>query len=499
MSTLRVLFATSEVYPLSKTGGLADVSYSLPRALAAQGVDVRLLIPGYPAVLDQLLLIEVYENILVFPNSTPVRILAGIMPGGVNPVYVIDCPSLYVRDGGPYLDEQGNEWPDNALRFAALSKVAALFGNHVFLFKPHVVHCNDWQTGLAPAYMNYHPSLSRAKSLMSVHNIAYQGVFGLEVAELFGLPPTNMQRVVQLLGLPLESFGVEGLEYHSKLSFLKAGLHYADWLTTVSPTYAKDVQTAAFGYGLQGLLTARQSSLSGILNGIDTEAWDPKTDSHLAKNYSIEHLPAKGENTKALRAKLGLEQSSRKPLLGMITRLTYQKGLDLLVPVIPDIIQAGAQLVLLGSGDKELESRLLQYAKLSPSQISVNLGYNEALAHQIEAGADIFLMPSLFEPCGLNQMYSMRYGTIPIVRRTGGLADTVIDAHPANLEKGIATGFVFEEEDAHQLLECVYQAVTLFRNREIWRTLQINGMSRDFSWQSSAKEYCALYRRLSQS
>jgi len=496
MSTLRVLFVTSEAYPLSKTGGLADVSHSLPNALRHLGVDIRLLLPGYPSVLEKLMFIEVHENLMLFANREPVRVLGGFVPGGINPIYIVDSPSLYLREGGPYQDPQGNEWPDNALRFATLSKVAALFGEYSLLFKPHILHCNDWQSGLAPAYLSYHRTPARAKSVMSVHNIAYQGVFGPEMAGLFSLPPTDMVRAVKLLGLPEESFKVQGVEYYGRMSFLKAGLQYADWITTVSPTYAKDIQTATFGYGLQGLLTSRQHQLTGILNGIDTEAWNPATDRYLVKHYSVEDLASKTENSRALRNKLGLEQAPRKPLLGMITRLTHQKGLDLLVPIIPDLIQQGAQLVLLGSGDKELESRLQQYARLLPSQISVTLGYDEALAHQIEAGADLFLMPSLFEPCGLNQMYSMHYGTVPIVRRTGGLADTVIDATPVNIENQTATGFVFEEASSQQLLDCIQRALKTFRNKELWQLLQINGMTSDFSWYHSAQEYVALYHHL---
>lgn len=496
MSTLRVLFATSEAHPLVKTGGLADVSYALPHALRHLGVEVRLLMPGYPMVINQLSLIEVHENVSLFSNLEPVRILAGFMPGGQYPVYVIDSPKLYARDGGPYQDAAGNEWPDNALRFATLSKVAALFGSHHFLFKPDILHCNDWQTGLAPAFLAHSRTRSRAKTLMSVHNLAYQGIFGPEMAELFNSPRSDMFKVVNLLGLPNESFGIEGIEYHGKLSFLKAGLHYANWITTVSPTYAKDIQTPAFGYGLQGLLTARRQQLTGILNGIDTTAWDPATDPNLVKNYRVETLANKAQNTKALRVQLGLEQAPRKPLLGLITRLTYQKGLDLLVPIIPDIIHEGAQIVLLGSGDKDLEQRLKQYAKLSPSQISVTLGFDEKLSHQIIGGADMFLMPSRFEPCGLTQMYSMRYGTIPVVRRTGGLADTVVNVTPANLDRKTATGFWFEEEDSLQLFRCLQKTFTAFQDQNTWRMLQFNGMTRDFSWHHSAQEYVSLYRQL---
>jgi len=493
---ISVLFSTAEVFPLVKTGGLADVSYALPKALRQMGVDVRLLLPGYLTLLEHLALIEVCEPISLFPNVAPARVLAGFIDGDL-PIYVLDCPSLYQREGGPYQDQAGNEWWDNVLRFGALSKVAARFGNHHYLFRPQIVHCNDWQTGLAPAFMAHDSSSTRAKTVMSIHNMAYQGVFGPESAELFHWPSTtDMYRVVEFLGLPSSSFDMEGVEYYGKMSFLKAGLYYADWLTTVSPSYAQDIQTIAFGYGLQGLLSQRRAQLTGILNGIDTQAWDPATDPYITHHYSTDNLAAKAKNTQALRRKLGLEQGEWKPLIGMVTRLTYQKGLDLLVPIIPELIEQGAQLVLLGSGDKALEQQLIQLAKQSPRQISINLRYDEALAHQIEASADIFLMPSLFEPCGLNQMYSMHYGTIPIVRRTGGLADTVIDASPTNIENKLATGFVFEEEDPQVLYLCIQRALQTFRDKATWRTLQLNGMMRDFSWHHSALEYLSLYQNL---
>jgi starch synthase len=481
-SKLRVLFVTSEVYPLVKTGGLADVSYALPNALRQLGVDARLLLPGYPTVLEQLSLIEVHEEIRLDPLQEPIRVLAGTLPGGITPVYVIECPSLYERDGGPYQDNAGKDWPDNALRFGMLSKVAALFGSHSLLFKPQIVHCNDWQTGLVPAFLAFN-SNSHARTVMSVHNMVFQGIFNPEVRELFGLPP--------------ESFSMFGLEYHGKVSFLKAGLYYADWITTVSPSYAKDIQTPTHGSGLDGLLTERQNQLTGILNGIDTAAWNPETDPYLSRNYHIKNLQVKVRNTQALRTKLRLPPAKQAPLLGMITRLTEQKGIDLLLPIIPNIIKTGVQLAVLGSGDSDLEKHLQKLATHHPTHISVTIGYDEELAHQIEAGANMFLMPSKFEPCGLNQMYSMRYGTIPIVRRTGGLADTVVDATYDNIQNKMATGFVFEEEDSDELLSCVQRALRTFRDKTTWRMLQTNGMSRDFSWHNSAKQYVFLYHQLS--
>ncbi len=477
----RILFVTSEVYPLIKTGGLADVSCALPNALQQLDVDIRILLPGYPSVLKALPLVEVHQQITVFPHLEPINILASVMPSGKTPIYLIDCPALYQREGNPYQDQHGKDWPDNALRFGLLSKVAALFGQGQFLFKPEIIHCNDWQSGLAPTYLHY-AKQPHAHTIASIHNIAYQGIFTPDIMPLLQLPP--------------ESFGIHGLEYYGSVSFLKASLFYADRITTVSPTYAKDIQTPAYSYGLHGLLAERYHDLSGILNGIDTDIWNPTTDKYIFTQYDTNNLAGKAENTKQLRQKLGLEPSHYKPLLGMISRLTYQKGLDLLIPIIPEIVNKGAQLAILGSGDKELETELQKLAKMMPGQISITLGYDEALAHQIEAGADIFLMPSLFEPCGLNQMYSMHYGTIPIVRRTGGLADTVTDATSENINQQTATGFVFEQEDSRHLLQCVERAMTAFRDKTTWQKLQRTGMIKDFSWRGSAQQYLDLYQQL---
>jgi len=477
-SKLRVLFVTSESYPLVKTGGLGDVCYALPNALRQLDVDVRLLLPGYSAVLERLSLVEVHDSINIYPLLEPIRLLVGIMPGEVTPVYVIDCPSLYQRDGGPYQDITGKDWEDNAVRFGVLSKVAALFGEHKFLFKPQIIHCNDWQTAITPALLAFSKQ-AHAKTIMSVHNMAYQGIFGPETVARIGLPP--------------ESFNMFGLEFYGKVSFLKAGLYYANQITTVSPNYAKDIQTKTYGCGLDILLTERQQQLTGILNGIDLEVWNPDTDAYLNRNYNIRNLPAKVRNTQVLRTKLNLENSKQMPLIGMITRLTEQKGMDLVIPIIPLLIKAGVQIAILGSGDKTLENHLQRLAAIYPKQMSVTIGYDEELSHQIEAGANIFLMPSKFEPCGLNQMYSMSYGTIPIVRRTGGLADTVINATPENIKNNLATGFVFERSNSNELLYCVQQAVKMFHNKAVWKQLQITGMTRDFSWQKSAKQYISLY------
>ncbi|OQW90854.1 MAG: starch synthase [Beggiatoa sp. IS2] len=481
MAKLRVLFVTSEVFPLVKTGGLADVSYALPRALRDLGVDVRLLIPGYRSIIERMSLECVHTGLTLFSTLEPAQVLVGTLPDTDIPVYVVGSSQLYSREGGPYQDNAGNDFADNALRFGALSKIAALFGKQGLSFQPDIIHCNDWQSALVPAFLAYGPS-HQARTIMSVHNLAYQGLFGKEMVGLLGLPP--------------ESFNMYGLEYYGWMSFLKAGLFYADWLTTVSPTYAEEIQTPEFGYGFYDLIMQRAHKLTGILNGIDIDEWNPNIDTYISTNYTAEKLIGKAHNTRALRARLGLSPAKQTPLIGMITRLTHQKGIDLLVPILADVIREGAQLALLGSGDKDLEKRLQEIADLFPEQVSVTFGYDEELAHQIEAGADIFLMPSRFEPCGLNQMYSMRYGTIPIVRQTGGLADTVVDATPATLDNQTATGFVFERDDSQALLRCVQRALLAFRDKTTWRMLRVNGMSCDFSWHNSAQQYVSVYQKV---
>jgi len=481
-----VLFVASEIYPLVKTGGLGDVAAALPVALRDVGVDVRLLLPGYPAIMEAVSPASTHLSLPLLPGIDAAQICSGTMPDTGMPVYVLDCPRLYRRDGGPYQDTHGSEWLDNELRFAALSKAAALLGrfeiSNELNFPIDLIHCNDWQTGLVPAYQQYLHGKQPA-SLISIHNIAYQGLYGANT--------------VPSLGLPWDSFGVQGVEFYGLLSFLKAGLFYADWINTVSPTYAQEIQTPEYGYGLHGLLGHRKDALTGILNGIDEQQWNPLQDQHLKAPYSVDNLAGKELNKQALRQRLGLsEENPSKPIFGMITRLTAQKGIDLVVPIISDLVQEGAQFAILGNGDKHTEHQLREIAATFPQQISVTLGYDESLAHQIEAGVDIFLMPSRFEPCGLTQMYSMHYGTIPIVRKTGGLADTVTNVSPSNIDNGMATGFVFELESSDVLLQTALQAMLLYRNREMWQQLQRHGMLKDFSWKHSAEEYLKLYNKL---
>jgi starch synthase len=483
---MRVLFATAEAHPLVKTGGLGDVSGALPPALAALGVDVRLLIPAYSGVLEAIDAQPLGAPFQVLTGVPDVRLQQGTLPGTRVPVYALECPALYARDGGgPYVRRDGHDWPDNPIRFGVLSKVAAMLGttSSPAGWEPQVVHCNDWPTGLAPAYLAYHPH-ARSRSLMSIHNMAFQGNYAAE------LMPT--------LNLPWSAFAVHGVEFYGQLSFLKAGLYYADHISTVSPTYAKEIQTPEFAYGLQGLLADRAGRLTGILNGIDTSEWNPETDTHLAANYGTKKksLKDKAYNKLALQERLGLAQNPHVPLLGMVSRLTYQKGVDLVLAVAREPGNQPLQIAVLGSGDKAYEAAWRDLAASAAGRVGIAIGYDEPLAHLIEAGSDMFLMPSRFEPCGLNQMYSMRYGTPPIVRATGGLADSVVDATGTALAERRATGVVFHQPSVGVLRAAIQRTLHLYHAPEAWRRLQLAGMTSDFSWSASAARYVELYRSL---
>ena len=475
---MKILFVTSEVHPLIKTGGLADVSGALPAALQGLGQDVRLLIPGYSAVLDKLESKPALASFAVFPGQPEVRLLSARMPDSGVPVYVLDAPQYFCRVPGPYQYELGGDWPDNAMRFGMLSKVAALLGSAAspIAWQADIVHCNDWQSGLAPTYLQLTQGV-HAKSVMAIHNIAFQGNFDRDWLEPLDLPPS--------------CFDMHGVEFHGYLSFLKAGLHYADRIVTVSPTYAQEIQTTEMGYGMQGLLTVRNGDVSGILNGIDEQEWDPATDKHLAANYDSRNLAPKAECKRALQQRLGLEVNERAPLLGVVSRLTFQKGLDMALECLPKLLDGGAQLVVLGSGEADLERRYQQLAMRYPGRVSVSVRFDEGLSHQIMAGADIFLMPSRFEPCGLNQLYGMRYGTPSVVRRTGGLADSITDA---SLRSG--TGFVFDEPSPANLYRTLSRAIEYYADTKKFREIQINGMRRDVGWRSSAQRYLELYETI---
>jgi starch synthase len=478
---LRVLFATSEIAPLVKTGGLADVSGALPPASASLGMDVRVLVPGYPQVMRALKTRSRVAGLPGLPGMPQAHLVASKLPSGL-PLLVIDC-AIYERAGGPYHDASGRDWPDNDLRFGLLSYTASLLATpgSPYPWLPDVLHCNDWQTGLAPVYLRYVAG-PRARTLITVHNLGYQGVFPLETASRLGLPP--------------QAVSIDGVEYYGKLSFLKGGLQCAERITTVSPSYAEEIQREALGMGLHGLLAHRRDVLTGILNGIDIDAWDPESDPYIERYYNAARLAAKEDNRRALRARMGLADAADVPLFGTVGRLTEQKGLDVLADIAEDLIELPAQLVVLGTGDAVLQDRFVDLARDHPGRIAVQIGFDEGLSHQIEAGADLFVMPSRYEPCGLNQMYSQRYGTPPVVHATGGLKDSVVDCNPETLAAKTATGFVFSPLAPKTLLTACRRGADAWRNKRVWRQIQKNGMARDFSWEASAVRYAELYRDL---
>lgn len=459
------------------------MSASLPPALRATGADVRILIPGYRQVLSALKYKRQIARISNIPGLGVVRLLSAKMPGSDVPLIVIDYPAFFDREGGPYIDKSGQDWSDNALRFGLLSRIAAILGSekNPLNWHPDIVHCNDWQSGLAPAYLSFETG-RKAATVMTIHNLAYQGIFPPETVTQLALPPA--------------CFNMHGVEYYGNLSFLKAGLFYADHLTTVSPTYAREIQAEALGFGMQGLLSQRASHLTGILNGVDTEHWNPASDAFLPKTYSATRPGEKAASKKALQQYLNLPVSMDTPLIGIVSRITHQKGLDLVLEIVPQLLKEPAQIVILGTGEPKMEKAFKRLADLHPSHFAAVIGFDEGLSHLVEAGSDIFLMPSRFEPCGLNQMYSMLYGTPPIVNATGGLADTVTDCNAASLKDGSATGFVLTELTPENLLLTTKRAIATYHDKKTWHRLQLNGMRRDFGWDKSAEAYLALYSKL---
>nr|WP_295838306.1 glycogen synthase GlgA [uncultured Azospirillum sp.] len=484
---MRVLYVTSECYPMVKTGGLADVSAALPPALNAAGADVRLLLPGYPAVLNSLQnLHEVGDLITDLPGCDRAQLCIGRTADGVL-AYALNAPSLYDRPGNPYLGPDGKDWTDNALRFAALAWVAAGFAaedSYDPWWRPDILHGHDWQAGLIPAYLALRPDRFagpfRPGTVLTIHNIAYQGIFG----------PWMMGDI----GLPSSSFRIDGVEYYGNISFLKAGCFYADRLTTVSPTYANEIQTAEHGTGLQGLLATRSDVLTGILNGVDYAVWDPATDPHLPARYTPDDLGGKDACKADLQSAFGLDRRPDAPLAAVVSRLTWHKGLDLVLEAAGQWVSWGGQLVVLGSGDPDSEAGFRNLAQRHPQSVGVRVGYDEPLSHRIQAGSDLFLVPSRSEPCGLTQLYALKYGTLPLVRRTGGLADTVIDANPAANADGSATGFQFVNATGQELVWALRRALTVYRKPDRWHAMQRRAMTRDFGWHGPAEEYMELYR-----
>jgi starch synthase len=474
---MRVLSVTSEIYPLIKTGGLADVAGALPPALARRGIEVRTLLPGYPTVLGKLgeaRVVREYAALL----GAPARILAAEVAG--LDLLVLDSTMLYNRPGGPYNGPGGEDHADNWRRFAALSRAGAdIAGGFLPDFVPDLVHAHDWQAGLTPAYIRF-GGVARP-SVMTIHNLAFQGQFG---ADIFGG-----------LELPPQAFALDGVEYYGGVGFLKAGLANANAITTVSPTYAQEITTPEYGMGLQGLIATRSAVLHGIVNGIDTEVWDPETDAMLAASFSVRRIKGRRANRHEVEARFGLHADDA-PLFVVVSRLTDQKGMDLLAAVAGDLVGAGGKLAVLGSGNAGLESAFHSLAAYHAGRVGVVIGYDEPLAHIMQAGGDAILVPSRFEPCGLTQLCGLRYGCVPVVARTGGLADTVIDANIAAVGAGVATGVQFAPDSLAALVAAIVRAVELHAQPKVWNAMQKQGMKADVSWEHSAKAYAELYASL---
>ncbi|MEM8570157.1 MAG: glycogen synthase GlgA [Pseudomonadota bacterium] len=474
---MRVLSVSSEIYPLIKTGGLADVAGALPPALSKMGIEVRTLVPGYPSIMGAL---GSAETVCTFGSllGTSARLLSAKV--GDLDLLVLDAPMLFERDGGPYSGPDGTDYPDNWKRFAALSLAGAQIGEGaVPEFVPNLVHAHDWQAALVPAYLKYRGS--KTPSVLTIHNLAFQGQFGPDIFSQLELPP--------------HAYSVEGVEYYGGVGFLKAGLQTAWALTTVSPTYAKEIATPAFGMGLEGLISRRSDDLYGIVNGIDVQDWDPATDARLGTTFSIRQLKARVANRRLIEGRFGLEADD-DPLFIVVSRLTWQKGLDLVASKIPDLVEAGGKIAILGTGDRGLEHWLLTLAGAHEGRVGVHLAYDETLAHLMQGGADAILIPSRFEPCGLTQLYAQRYGTIPVVARTGGLADTVIDANSAAVAAGVASGVQFAPDNGDALVEAVHKVAAFRSDTRVWTAMQKQAMRLDVSWTRSAAKYAELFHSL---
>jgi starch synthase len=480
---LRVLEVAAEVFPWVKTGGLGDVVAALPPALVRAGADSRLLLPGYAPVIEALERSAVVAGLGSAFGAATVDVLCGRLPGLDLPVYVVDAPWLYERPGNPYLTADRSDWPDNPRRFGLLGWVAAHLGcgDVDRRWRADIVHAHDWHAALACAHLALHPG-PRPATVFSVHNLAFVGEF-----DPIQLPD---------LQLPRSTFAPEGLEFHGRGSFMKAGLYYADQLSTVSPTYAREIQTSAFGCGFEGLLLRRAPVLAGILNGVDNAVWNPATDPHLGANYSAADLAGKAKVKEKLQRELGLAVDASRLLVGVVTRLAHQKGVDLLVKAMHTLAAEGLQLALLGSGDPPLERQLTWLASQMPEAVSISFGYDNELSHRIIAGADVVAVPSRYEPCGLTQLYGLRYGSLPVVHAVGGLADTVIDANEANLKADRATGFSFVNATETALHATLHRAQRLFADQARWQQVMRRAMAQDFSWDEAAKHYLELFRQV---
>lgn len=476
----KVLFISSEAFPLIKTGGLGDVAGSLPSALLKQNQDVRLLLPAYPEVMSKVEKVKKRASMSYY--NLPVDIIETRLPGTKVTVWLVDCPAAFDRPGGPYNDAHGHEWHDNALRFTIFCHAAVdiALNESGLKWQPDIVHCNDWQSGLVPALLSLQPK--RPATIFTIHNLAYQGVFS--------------HQVFNDLHLPDELWSMEGIEFYGNASFIKGGIAFADKVTTVSPNYAKEILSPEFGYGLDGLLNSRGIDLSGILNGIDDKHWNPGTDKYLEQKYNWRSIDKKVINKTRLQQELSLPVDDSVLMIGMVSRLVEQKGLDMILHSLPAMLSNKIQFVVLGTGETHYEIQLTELAQQHPDQLKVVIGYNEPLAHRIEAASDVYMMPSTFEPCGLNQLYSLRYGTLPVVTPVGGLADTVFDANEENIVNKSANGFVVDRHSATGLDEAISHALECYAKPALWHQLQKNAMKGDFSWQASAERYIELYQQL---
>jgi starch synthase len=474
---MQVLSVTSEIYPLIKTGGLADVTGALPLALQKHGVFMRTLVPGYPAVMQAL------------EGATTLHSFKTLMGGAANllsgkakglDVFVLDAPHLFDRPGNPYLGPDGKDWPDNAQRYAALSQVAAdLARGALGNYKADILHMHDWQSALAAVYVKYRGG---PKTVVTVHNIAFQGQFP---AAYFGV-----------LDLPPQAFAIDGVEFYGNVGFLKGGLSCASAITTVSPTYANEICTSDYGMGLEGLLQSRRAQLSGIVNGIDTQVWNPQTDSALAANYSASDVSKRQLNKREIEKRFKLEKGEGI-IHGVVSRLTWQKGMDIFASLLDWLVSSGARLALVGAGEEAIETAFNAAAKRHPGRIGVVTAYDEALSHLVQGGCDTMLVPSRFEPCGLTQLYGLRYGCVPVVARTGGLADTIIDANDAALVAGVATGIQFSPVDGISLQNALVRTANFYAKKSVWQGIQARGMGTVVSWDHSAAAYADLYKTLS--
>ena len=476
---MEVLAVASEAFPLIKTGGLADVVGALPAALRGEGVTTRTLLPGYPAVTEAL-----GEGKIVWRWDELFGGHAHLLVGTARglDLFVLDAPHLFARAGNPYVASDGRDWPDNAFRFAALARVGAWLARGLLpSWRPDCVHAHDWQAALLPAYLRY-DGPPHVGSVMTVHNLAFQGIFPAALLTALGLPP--------------HALSIDGVEYFGGIGFLKAGLLFAERITTVSPTYATEIRTPADGMALDGLLRGRGGAVSGILNGIDTDIWNPATDELLPARFDATHLEERARNRRELQFRFGLAEDERAPLFAVVSRLTGQKGVDLLLAALPALLQEGGQLAVLGAGDAGLERAFRGTAAAHPGRVGCYIGYDEALAHLVQGGADALLVPSRFEPCGLTQLCALRYGAVPVVARVGGLADTVIDASPMALSAGVATGVQFAPPTAEMIEAAISRTAALHRMPDVWHRMQRNGMAADVSWRDPARRYAALYREI---